>query len=222
MSVSCPLCSSNEIRSTLTGQDGRTFYQCGNCQLIYAKAEVLPSAEVEHSEYLSHENTIENEGYVRFLRQALDPTLGFIHERRAKESASDETLRFLDFGCGPGPVLSELVELQGYKCEIYDPFFYPVMPAGQFDVIFATECFEHFHSPAKTLAEIGTKLSPGGLLAVLTEQYTDIERFSDWYYTRDKTHVSFYNKATFAWICAHFGLRMVAESGRRFVLLEKQ
>ena len=55
----------------------------------------------------------------------------------------------LDFGCGPGPALANMMQSDGYEMEIYDPFFFPNKDAlsKKYDFITCTETAEHFFNP---------------------------------------------------------------------------
>ena len=113
----------------------------------------------------------------------------------------------LDFGSGPGPALSTLMREQGYTMTDYDPFYTPDSAAltKRYDFITATEVFEHLCDPTETLDQLHKLLRPGGILAVMTEMVTDPQRFPDWWYHTDPTHVCFYSQATMRWIAESYG-----------------
>lgn len=96
--VICRLCHSREMLS-LRGADERNYYLCGNCRLISTDAKQLPERQEEKARYLFHQNGTQNEGYVKFLRRALDPARPFLRAG----------MKGLDYGCGPAPTLSSLV-----------------------------------------------------------------------------------------------------------------
>lgn len=90
----------------------------------------------------------------------------------------------------------------GHDVDLYDPFFHP-RPApvsGAYDFITCTEVVEHFHHPRDTFGHLDDYLRPGGLLAVMTCFQTDDDRFANWHYRRDPTHVVFYREDTLEWI----------------------
>lgn len=206
----CRLCHSREMLS-LPGADERNYYLCGNCRLISTDEKQLPERQEEQARYLSHQNGTQHEGYVKFLRRALDPARPFLRAG----------MKGLDYGCGHAPTLSSLVRASGLQCEDYDPLFVHHDLDGTFDFLFSTEVFEHFFCPEKAIRRIRSLLEPNGILIVMTERWKDEERFSKWYYTRDRTHVSFYHSDTFEFICRRFGFRSLFDDGERVIILER-
>lgn len=113
----------------------------------------------------------------------------------------------LDYGCGPGPTLSVMLEERGFAMEIYDPFFAPEAGVLQrcYDFITCTETVEHFHSPADEFNQLNRLLRPGSWLGVMTEMMPEEGAFADWYYVRDPTHVCFYRRQTMDWLARNYG-----------------
>jgi SAM-dependent methyltransferase len=179
--------------------------------LIFVDPAHFLSPEREKARYATHENGIKNEGYVAFLYRLLRPMLPLL----------DAKMRGLDYGSGPGPTLSVLARQHGIACEDYDPFFAnrPLHPP--YDFIFSTECFEHFHQPAKEFQRIHDLLKPGGLLGIMTEHWTTLPAFAEWYYTKDPTHVSFYHANTFDFACNRFEFKSVWRDDKRVVILRR-
>lgn len=170
----------------------------------------MPSEERAH--YLTHENTPESAGYVRFLRRALDPALPYL----------EPGMQGVDWGSGPGPTLSGLVRSAGYACHDYDPVFGPHTLSPPYDFIFATECIEHMHLPGRDLAHLVSCLSPGGLFIAMTECWESPLRFPAWRYARDPTHTSFFHRRTFTWLATHFSLKEVWSDGSRVFILRRR
>lgn len=207
--IICPLCKNQEISETLSDRKDRTFGYCNQCQLVFVNRQFLPSRESEEQRYKMHLNSINDKGYVQFLKQAIDPAMSYI---------SGE-MTGLDYGCGPNPTLSELLKEQNVNCKVYDPIFFPEMPEGPYDFVFATECFEHFFDPAKELVQIKNLLKFNGILVVMTDFWSEKKQFSDWYYTNDFTHVTFYHTFTFSFIAEKFGFEMIYNDQKRVVIL---
>ena len=105
----------------------------------------------------------------------------------------------LDFGCGPGPALADILVKDGYEVDLYDPFFFPNQNifSNQYDFITCTETVEHFHNPFEEFKKLDDLLIKGGLLGIMTNFLTEEEAFEKWYYRRDPTHVTFYSEETF-------------------------
>ncbi|MEA2102554.1 MAG: class I SAM-dependent methyltransferase [Thermodesulfobacteriota bacterium] len=209
--VTCPLCLISGQAVVVNGADNRRYYLCKNCSLIFVDSCHHISPEEEKKRYATHENNIENEGYVKFLKRVLHPMLSYL----------DNRMLGLDYGCGPGPTLSQLVRQQGIACDDYDPFFAinPIRPP--YDFIFSTECFEHFHNPEKDIRRIYSLLKPGGLLGIMTDRWTTLEKFDKWYYTKDPTHVSFYHANTFNYICNRYGFTPLWQDDNRVNLFRR-
>ena len=141
----CPLCSEHKKIARLEGPVNRSFLHCENCFLIFTDSGDQPSIEDERIRYSTHNNSIENKGYIDFLNKAIKPALEFIEPGMAG----------LDYGCGPGPVLSLLIEKSGMTCDNYDPIFFPDLNRGkEYDFIFATECAEHFFVRGKNFNKL--------------------------------------------------------------------
>ena len=112
----CRLCGSvaTHIKSKKLDED---YFHCNNCDLIFIAKKDIVSAESEKKRYEEHDNNHENEGYVRmfedFINRAVEPFIDF-----------EKDLKGLEFGCGPGPVLADLLEEQGIDMDLYDPYFF--------------------------------------------------------------------------------------------------
>ncbi len=205
------MCGSVNEPVSVSSVDERSYHLCENCYLISADQKHLLDEQSEKARYASHQNGIQFDGYVSFLRQAIDPALNFITEDMAG----------LDYGCGPVPTLSELLNREGYACEDYDPFFVKHDLNKKFGFIFSTEVFEHFYYPGKEIQKIRALLDDDGILIVMTERWEDLDHFSKWTYARDKYHVCFYHTKTFAGICGQFGFEPLFDDGRKVIILKK-
>lgn len=211
MLTTCPLCMTRQENRVISGPDLRKYYLCAHCSLIFVDPCHFLSPEKEQQHYVTHENHLENEGYVRFLKQILDPMLPYL----------DSKMRGLDYGCGPGPTLSKLIKQHGIACDDYDPFFANVPLHPPYDFMLATECLEHFHRPADEMKRISAWLKPGGLLGVMTEHWTHIEQLKSWYYAKDPTHVCFYHASTLDYLCQQFGFLLVWQDKKRAAVLKR-
>jgi SAM-dependent methyltransferase len=116
----------------------------------------------------------------------------------------------LDFGSGPGPTLSVMLEEAGFPMDIYDPYFASdTAPLERtFDFITCTETVEHFHHPAKEFQRFDRLLRCGGWLGIMTEMLESDEDFVDWWYHSEPTHVCFYKQETMAWIAIQYGWKV--------------
>lgn len=192
----CPLCDSRNT-ARYHQDKKRSYYQCNQCELVFACPESFLSQDQEKAEYLLHENSAEDAGYRRFLSRLSTPLLETL----------PAGLHGLDFGCGPNPVLAEMLAQSGMTMSVFDPFFAPDtdLLSTQYDFITCTEAIEHFHKPMKEITLLSQLVKPGGLLAVMTKRVISQQRFSTWHYKNDPTHVSFFSEATFHYIARTFG-----------------
>jgi SAM-dependent methyltransferase len=207
----CPLCQAAGHLTTVRGDDDRRYHRCDSCSLIFVDPAHHLSPAAEKAFYRTHENSIDNAGYVRFLNRIVDPMLAHLAPG----------MRGLDYGSGPGPTLSRLLRRQGIACDDYDPFFADHPPRPPYDFIFSTECFEHFHHPAKEIERIHALLKPGAPLAIMTERWTSLEAFARWHYTRDPTHVCFFHAGTIDFICRRFDFSLLWKDERRVAILRR-
>ncbi|MCH8568531.1 MAG: class I SAM-dependent methyltransferase [Balneolales bacterium] len=208
----CPLCTYTGPAEIIDGQDSRTYFMCPKCRLVHVEPTDYLPPEIEKERYLTHNNGIQYPGYVKFLNRAIEPTLPFLNDGA----------HGLDFGCGPAPTLSILMQQNGFSCEDYDPFFFPELPSGPFDYIFATECFEHFFNPAKEIGQINQRLKPGGLLTIMTLFWHTQQDFQTNFYFRDTAHTVFYHPETIKWIATNYGFKIELIDMERIAILRKK
>jgi len=207
----CPLCKSSGLFTRIVGPKDRGYLLCPNCQLIFMAREFLPDRITEEERYKAHQNGPQDGGYVRFLTQAITPALPYLND----------TMRGLDYGCGPTPTLNSLLMAHGLHCENYDPYFYPTLPKNHVDFIFTTEVVEHFFHPDEALQRISELLLPGGILTIMTEPWLSLQGFAEWHYAKDITHVSFYHANTIAFISKRYGFEILNNESPRVTVLRK-
>lgn len=208
----CRLCGSTSVVPVFPVKDSRNYHRCTNCSLLFVDSSFFLTEKEEVLCYRNHHNTLENKGYVTFLNRVIEPSVLFF----------EKGMIGLDYGCGPGPVLSTLVREKGFKCYNYDPLFAVDHPFQSYDFIFSTECFEHFHYPAKDLENILGLLKTGGFLCLMTELWDSIQQFEHWYYKLDPTHASFYHSNTLEFIKNKYGLKEMFSDGKRVIVLRKE
>ncbi|MDH5464700.1 MAG: class I SAM-dependent methyltransferase, partial [Thiovulaceae bacterium] len=92
----------------------KSYHHCTQCDFIYLDPCFHVSQAAEKKQYDQHNNCIENLGYV----QMFENFITFIQNQTASNK-----LQSLDFGSGPGAVLSQLLLRHGHEVSIYDPFF---------------------------------------------------------------------------------------------------
>lgn len=197
---SCPLCCKPE--STFVGKDRtRPYFSCNRCHLIFVPPTHYVSPKTEKAHYDQHENNPEDVGYRTFLNQLVHPL-----QTRLKPNSSG-----LDFGAGPGPTLSLMLQAAGHDVSIYDHFFdhNPAVMNRTYDFITATEVVEHLHRPGHELDRLWLMVKPHGLLAIMTQLAPPDQPFLNWYYLRDPTHVCFFSSKTWKWLSRRWGAEVV-------------
>ena len=206
----CPLCDSRHYVQFHQDKK-RTYLRCNSCLLVFVDPDSLPTPELELAEYQLHENSLDDDGYLKYLNRlvtAITPHL-----------TSDSMI--LDYGSGPCEALAHLFRNAGYKTDCYDPFFGPkTIPESNYDLITATESIEHFHKPATEWAQWMELLLPGGWLAIMTKRVLSAEKFANWHYKNDPTHVSFFSVETFTWLAREYQMNVIFPD-KDIVLMQK-
>lgn len=208
----CPLCHSEQY-GVFVEDKNRCYFRCQQCALIFADPEAQLSPEQEKAVYDQHQNNPDDMGYRQFLGRLATPLV---------ECLPAGPLDGLDFGSGPGPTLSIMLDEMGYNMAIYDPYFAPdpSVLTRQYDFVTCTEAIEHFNQPAKEWGLLLSMIKPGGWLGLMTKLATDAEAFTRWHYKNDPTHVSFFSRDTFRFLAQRDGLE-VEFVGNDVILLRK-
>ncbi len=210
-STACPLCNTNQKLSFHQDKE-REYYRCSCCDLIFVSRECHLSEYEEKARYDSHNNDPDDPRYRNFFKQLLTPLLAILHSNSYG----------LDFGSGPGPALSLMLEECGHKVDLYDKFYAQndAVFQNRYDFITATEVVEHLPNPLKDLEALVKILQKGGILAIMTEIVFPQLDFRNWYYKNDPSHVCFYSEKTFVYLANLLGLEIVTIS-ERVVILRK-
>ncbi len=205
----CPLCHSSKTEE-FSHSENRHYHLCQICDVVFVPQKYLVSKIEEKSKYDNHQNSPDNEGYCTFLDKLLLPLEEYLNRGD----------RGLDFGSGPGPTLSIMMEKRGYKMDIYDIFYHdsPEVFDKEYNFITSTEVIEHLRHPMKEIERLWGCLKEGGVLGLMTAfRVGDFER---WYYKRDLTHIRFFTPSTFKWLAKKLGATLIIpESG--VVILKK-
>ena len=210
--MDCKVCGSSNLESL---DIENKYYQCNQCELIFIDQAEIVDPDEEKERYEGHDNNHQNQGYVEmfedFIDKLIEPHLDL-----------GEIKNVLEFGCGPGPVLAELLEDRNLNVDLYDPYFYPekVFVDQKYDLITSTEVFEHFSDPVKEIKLLISHLEKGAYLAVMTSFHPGPEDFEDWWYKWDPTHIVFYNQKTFNKIASDFDLEIVYTDQEKYILFK--
>ena len=95
------------------------IYYIGNVKPVLQKLldpQHYVSNSYEKKHYLKHNNSINDVNYENFLLKLIEPI-------KDKISTNDIGL---DYGCGFAPALANILKSDGFKVELYDPFFFQI------------------------------------------------------------------------------------------------
>jgi len=181
----CPLCSS-KLTENLHKDSHREYLKCSHCDFVFVPKIYHLTEEDERARYDTHNNDPEDDRYRNFLNQLLKP----LKERIPKNASG------LDFGSGPGPTLSLMLEGRGYSVDLYDKFYArnDAVFDRQYDFITASEVVEHLRQPLVELSRLMGLLKSNGVLAIMTQILTPQIDFEQWYYKNDPSHVGFFSE----------------------------
>ena len=188
----CPLCNGKSIDDFFSDEK-RDYLQCTQCGLVFVPDDQHLLPEEEKAHYDLHQNNPDDEGYRQFLNRLAEPLIA-----QLKPGMSG-----LDFGSGPGPTLSVMLEEAGFEMAIYDIFYADddrSVLQGDYDFITTTEVVEHLSQPGEILEQLWARIKPGGWLGVMTKMVLDKEAFSRWHYKNDLTHISYFSRGTFDYL----------------------
>ena len=210
--IACPLCKTSNS-SKFYKEKFREYLRCLSCDFIFvAKMYHLSDAE-EKSRYDTHNNDPNDHRYRHFLSQLLVPLL----ERIQQKSNG------LDFGSGPGPTLSLMLEECGHSVDLYDKFYANDISVFEkkYDFITATEVVEHLSEPMAEISRLIEMLNNQGHLAVMTQILTPQIDFSSWYYKNDPSHIGFFTKKSLSFLASYLNIEVYFIS-ERVVFFQKK
>ena len=190
-------------------------YHCRACEFIFKDEEAIISHDKELKVYQQHNNTEENLGYVAMFQDFIDKTIA-PHKEQIKTA--------LDFGSGPNPVLAKILERNGFKTDHYDKFFSTekVYEGKTYDLITSTEVLEHISDVQDVMALFAQHLNHGGYLSLMTQFHpNDQERYLNWWYRRDPTHIVFFSPKAFTVLAEQYGFTLRYHDDKKLVLLQK-
>lgn len=207
--IACPLCGA--AAQDFCADRARRYFECPGCGLVFADPASQLSPAAERAIYDLHRNDPADAGYRAFLSRLAVPLAARLRPG----------MHGLDFGCGPGPVLSMLLREAGMAMADYDPFYAPdaALLEAQYDFVTCTEVVEHFRDPLAGWTRLAALVRPGGWLGVMTQMAPDAPgNFLRWRYRDDRTHVSFHRLATLRWLAARFGFALEQVESQAFLL----
>ena len=189
-------------------------FMCPECHLVFKNPETFNSTEKDIERYSTHNNDSTDQGYLDFLGRFVTPLKPFLPRK----------FNALDFGCGPGPTLSLLLEEVGGSVENYDPLFFPdghLLIPESYDVVTSTEVVEHFKTPRHDWETLVDLVKDDGVIAIMTLFYSPEIDFKKWWYKNDHTHIVFYQQKTFEYIANVFNLEILYNDNKSIIIFKK-
>ena len=202
--IKCLLCKSN---TNLFFEDkNKKYYKCDNCLSIMLDPSNHVTDEEEKERYETHNNDINDIRYQNFVSPIVESVRNNYNTNHLG----------LDYGAGTGPVITSILEKEGYNIKLYDPYFhyYPENLCEKYDYIICSEVIEHFYHPYDEFAKLSNILKEKGSIICMTSIYDDGIDFNNWTYKNDKTHVFFYHKKGLEWIKDKFKFSNIEINGK--------
>ena len=189
-------------------------FECSHCGLVFKNPQVHWNSDQDFKRYSTHNNNEQDQGYIDFLNHLVDPLTQFL------------PLNFesLDFGCGPGPIMSLLLKEKGGVIANYDPIFLKNDEAlnRTYDVVTSSEVVEHFKKPDKDWDLLVSLVRPNGVLGIMTLFISSEIDYKSWWYKNDPTHVVFYGEKTCAYLANRFNLEIIYNDKKSVIIFRKK
>jgi hypothetical protein len=235
--VSCPLCLSPKNKPIILKNFKRSidyfhqkamttsietlahsphFFKCEACFIIYRNPLFILPENEESKRYQSHENSLEDQRYIHYLTESIQPFLNYI-----PPNSSPKKLQGLDYGCGPSLSFESVLSPLGYDVKSYDKYFFnhTQLLQQKYDFLILHEVIEHFVNFKNEFEKALELLNPEGQILIRTELYPDdITAFEDWYYKNDSTHVIFLSDKTFEFLENTYNLKFQKLASNKFIL----
>ncbi|WP_374035302.1 class I SAM-dependent methyltransferase [Bdellovibrio bacteriovorus] len=205
--MNCLLCHSpHSAPFKVDKKPVRSYFHCAECDLIFMDPAERLGPQEEKQRYDQHENQ-GGAGYLAFF----EPLINSIEEHFKAAGVMGASLTSLDFGCGPTAMLSQLLNLRGFKTHDYDLYYHPNQDELRktYHLVTSTEVWEHLYNPRIEIERMLRLLKPGGLLGVMTSGHRGEAVFHDWHYRRDTTHVVFFSEQTMQWIAQTYKMQLI-------------
>ena len=198
-SITCPLCQSDRTNN-YHRETSREYLICLICDYVFVPKIYHLSEDQEKLRYDSHNNDPKDIRYRRFLLRLSEPLL-----KKIRDNSSG-----LDFGSGPGPTLSLMLEEHSHQVALFDKFYANDKSVfnNKYDFITATEVVEHLSEPMTELKRLIKCLNDDGYLAIMTQILNPKIDFSNWYYKNDPSHIGFFSKKTLSYLAGYFEMEI--------------
>jgi SAM-dependent methyltransferase len=233
----CALCGPGPRQRVLHEFPPYGVVACEGCGLVFLSPRPTEAAALAiYQDPAYYDSETEGHGYDEYL-EVRQNWLRTFRRRLGQIRRHKPAGRVLDVGCGPGFFLDAAVEM-GYDAWGIDPSAYGVALAGErhgqrvrvavletadfepasFDLVVASDAFEHVYSPGRFLEAAHRLLRPDGVLAITTPDPTSLlARVSGrgWVSFKIPEHVYYWSPATLRRALApDFETREVSSAGQ--------
>ena len=202
--MNCPLCKHQGNPFY-----GVEFFTCSNCFGIFKNRGNYLDEKDEIKRYKTHNNDVNDIHYQNFV----SPITNYVLSNFKPNQIG------LDFGSGTGPVVSKILQDEGYNIHQFDPFFSNKVELlnETYDYIICCEVVEHFHKPDVEFGKLKEMLNFNGALICMTNLYDEHINFKGWNYKNDPTHVFIYRQETIKFIADNFRFSNIKVNNRLIV-----
>lgn len=210
--MKCRLCRSDSCMP-FAKDTIREYVRCENCTLIFVPDYNTLSSTEEKERYSHHNNTRNNEEYVTYLTK-------FTNELQRIPLSHP---KILDYGCGENAVLTDILKRSGIDCKAYDPLYTinEITPNSTFDIIIMCEVIEHMRSIRNDVHLLTSLLSRTGYIIIKSELLEETREFTNWWYTKDQTHINFFSTLSIQAFSELLGMRVIYSGERNIVILKQ-
>lgn len=190
--MTCTLCQNSGVSEYISVP--AAYWVCSSCGLVWLDQKHHLSSEKEEARYRTHNNSVDNSEYLKFLSKLANPVSKYLKSGDLG----------LDFGAGQAKGMAKL--LPDFTVSTFDPVFHSdrKLLKNSYNFILCSEVVEHFFEPRKDFDLLDSMLVPGGILGISSSLRPAKDKFVQWYYRRDPSHVSFFEEKTVRWLADHY------------------
>lgn len=196
--MSCKICNG---KIELIEINGEKYKFCSKCHFL-ERVNILTEKE-EKDRYDLH---ICDEDYIKYMNNIY---------LQIKDYIKGDTL---DYGCGKIHILSDILNQNNIKCDYYDYYYYKNVNLNKYDTIILIEVIEHILDVNSLFKEFDLLLNKHGRLIIMTNFL--VKDLNNWWYIRDKTHVSIFNLESFKESAHRYNYKIIDTNNKNLIILE--
>lgn len=224
--INCPICDSSKSRYERL-LAGFQLERCAHCGLVF----VNPRQAFDAIMSLYKEKEDPQSCIDVYQRIATSDVLARYDRKLALlERRLGQKGRLLDFACAAaylveraskqgweaygldlGEWVRQAADLRGVKNVLIGTLVDQHFPDGWFDVVYASQIFEHLQSPMEDLAEISRILKPGGILYIEVPNYRTLPIMAnrdDFELNSPPQHINYFTPGALRTMLARSGFRI--------------